>query len=177
MLWLSAFYGGRKRIRICQPRFRFNDNTQVEMVRLLKRMLLRINGEPREIARGVAIGVFVGMTPFFGIHIPISLGLASLLRGNYVAALIGIQITNVFTAPFIYALSFKIGSWFHKADIVFNFSDFLSMDAILHLFGTFRDVIIILCIGGVLIGLPLSLISHLCVYYLFKTMLHPEGEK
>jgi hypothetical protein len=131
------------------------------MVHRLKRQLGRIKGKPVEIARGVAIGILVGMTPFFGIHVVMSLALSWLFRGHYVAALIGIQITNVFTAPFVYALTYKVGSLFYGVDIVFHFSDLFSM-------ATLRDVTVSLTIGGLMVGLPLALIAHRCVMMMLR---------
>ncbi len=104
----------------------------------LKRMLLRLNAEPEAIASGLSLGVIVGMTPFWGVQTYIVLLLATFLRCNHLAALLGIQITNILTAPFIYALTFRIGSWFYPANRVFDFSQLLTIDAMRQLFGSLR---------------------------------------
>ncbi|GAB6094470.1 hypothetical protein JCM14469_07220 [Desulfatiferula olefinivorans] len=132
------------------------------MVHRLKGMLCEITGDARGVARGIAVGVFVGLTPFFGLHVLMSLALVRLIRGRFTAALIGIQITNVFTAPFVYALTFKVGSLFYGKGIRFDVSHMFSMD-------TVRDVTVILSIGGLVIGLPTALIVYRCVMMMFRS--------
>ena len=70
--------------------------------------LIRLHGTPEEIAKGFALGIFIGMTPTFGVQMPISFFLAWLLRENKLAALIGVWITNPLTAPFIYATEYEL---------------------------------------------------------------------
>ena len=62
-------------------------------------------------ARGLALGIFIGMTPTMGAQIVLT-GIAScLLRVNIPIALAGSLITNPFTAPIIYPLQYKLGVW------------------------------------------------------------------
>jgi len=71
--------------------------------------LIRLRGEPDEIARGMALGLFIGMTPTFGVQMIIALVLAMLLRQNKIAAFIGVWITNPITAPIIYGMQYEVG--------------------------------------------------------------------
>jgi uncharacterized protein len=70
---------------------------------------IRMRESPDEIAKGFALGVFVGLTPTMGIQIPIAIVLAMLLKENKLAAALGVWVTNPLTAPFIYALEYEIG--------------------------------------------------------------------
>lgn len=70
---------------------------------------VRLRSAPDEIAKGVALGVFVGMTPTMGLHMPLAIFLAYLLRENRLAAGLGVWVTNPLTAPFIYALQYETG--------------------------------------------------------------------
>ena len=134
----------------------------------LKRALFRLKGEPVTIARGFSIGVFVGMTPFFGIHSLISVSLSLIFRANPLASLLGIQVTNVFTAPLLYALSYKVGSMLYPSDRALLLPDDFTLQALFHWLTTLSDVVIILSIGGVILGIPFAFISHFCVYYIAK---------
>jgi hypothetical protein len=49
----------------------------------------REHSTPREVALAVAVGVFAGCTPFFGFHMWIALGLATVLRLNRLWAFLG----------------------------------------------------------------------------------------
>ena len=82
------------------------------MVRQAKLNLLRfirLSGTPDEIAKGFALGIFIGMTPTFGFQMIIAIFFAFLLRENKLAAIIGVWITNPITAPFIYAAEYELG--------------------------------------------------------------------
>ncbi len=70
---------------------------------------LRLRDTPDEIAKGFALGVFVGLTPTMGIQIPIAIVVAMLLKKNKIAAAIGVWVTNPLTAPFIYAFEYEMG--------------------------------------------------------------------
>ncbi len=69
----------------------------------------RLKGAPDEIAKGMALGIFIGMTPTFGFQMAIAIFFAFLLSENKLAAAVGVWITNPFTAPFIYALEYESG--------------------------------------------------------------------
>ncbi len=76
-------------------------------VRYLYLRFIRIRRDPREIARGLAIGVFVGFSPFFGFHMILALALAALLKGSKFAAVLGTWVWN----PFLLLLEYKVGCW------------------------------------------------------------------
>lgn len=65
---------------------------------------------PHRIALGVAIGVFVTFSPFFGFHFLYAAGLAFLIRANVLVALIATFFGNPITFPFIGILSHRLGS-------------------------------------------------------------------
>lgn len=70
---------------------------------------LRLKGTTEEVARGTALGIFIGMTPTMGFQMPIALFCALILRMNKLAAVLGVWITNPLTAPFIYGLEYETG--------------------------------------------------------------------
>jgi len=71
--------------------------------------LRRLPDPPARIARGVASGVFVCFTPFFGLHFIVAALVAWLIRGNIVAALLSTLVGNPLTFPLIAAMSIQIG--------------------------------------------------------------------
>jgi len=81
----------------------------IRQVKLMVVRLIRLRGLPEEIAKGVALGIFIGMTPTFGFQMAIALFFAFLLRENRLAAILGVWVTNPVTAPFIYAIEYEIG--------------------------------------------------------------------
>lgn len=71
--------------------------------------LMRLKDSPERIARGMALGLFIGMTPTFGIQMALALVFAFLLRENKLSAVIGVWVTNPLTAPVIYGLEYEVG--------------------------------------------------------------------
>jgi uncharacterized protein (DUF2062 family) len=81
----------------------------IRQVKLMVVRFVRLRGLPEEIAKGVALGIFVGMTPTFGFQMAIAIFFAFLLRENRLAAILGVWVTNPVTAPFIYAAEYEVG--------------------------------------------------------------------
>jgi uncharacterized protein len=75
--------------------------------------LVTLRDTPHAIAGGVAIGVFIGFTPLFGIKTLLSLAIAHLLRCNPIAAVIAVSLHDVVTPlwPFLLRLEYDIGFW------------------------------------------------------------------
>ena len=75
----------------------------------VKHRLNRLPDPPHRIARGIMAGVFTVFTPFYGLHFLIAAGLALLLRGNVVAALLGTFVGNPLTYVPIGVISLQSG--------------------------------------------------------------------
>jgi len=101
----------------------------VRQIKLNFLRFVRLRGAPDEIAKGVALGIFIGMTPTFGFQIVLALFFAWLLRENKLAAILGVWITNPVTAPFVYALEYEsgrllLGMKHARLPVEFSFSAF-----------------------------------------------------
>jgi uncharacterized protein (DUF2062 family) len=73
--------------------------------------LRRLPDPPHKIARGVAAGVFVCFTPFFGLHFLLAAALAFVMEGNIVASLLATFFGNPLTFPLIAAVCLELGQW------------------------------------------------------------------
>ena len=76
----------------------------------LKEVLFHQHVDPGRLAIAVGLGVFVGLTPFYGFQAIIAAALAGLLRLNITAAILATQISNPLFAPFLITASAWIGS-------------------------------------------------------------------
>lgn len=85
--------------------------------------LRRLPDPPHRIARGIASGVFVSFTPFFGFHFVISAAIALTIRGNLVAAMLATLVGNPLTFPFIAAASISTGEWILGVDTTVPLSE------------------------------------------------------
>jgi len=72
--------------------------------------LLRLNNTPHEIALGVAIGVFIGILPLYGLHTVLVIIAAVLVRpANKIAIFLGTSISLPPTVPPITWAGYEIG--------------------------------------------------------------------
>lgn len=71
--------------------------------------LWRQEGTPSQRARGLAAGVFCGCYPFFGLQIFLSVGVASVVRGNHLLAAAGTLVSNPLTYLPLYWFNYLVG--------------------------------------------------------------------
>ena len=121
----------------------------VRQIKLNFLRFVRMRGTPDEIAKGLALGIFIGMTPTFGFQMLIAVFFAYLLRENKLAAALGVWITNPLTAPFIYALEYESGRLLLHMPRV-HLPHELSFQALEHLG---YEVMVPLWFGGVVYGI------------------------
>ena len=78
---------------------------------LVKRLkdVCHLSDAPWKIALGLAVGVFISCTPFYGLHTLMAIGAAFALRINKVSTITGAWLNLPWFAPFVYALSLKVG--------------------------------------------------------------------
>jgi uncharacterized protein (DUF2062 family) len=93
-----------------------------EKWRTLKRFIflrvLHANDPPHTLALGLAIGVFVAMTPTIGAQMVIAAAIAAAFRANKVLAMAAVWISNPVTTVQIYYVNWRIGRHFVEAGMV-----------------------------------------------------------
>lgn len=67
--------------------------------------------ERGDMARGVAVGLFVGLTPTVGFQTLLMLPFCALLRGNFIAAFTISWVSNPLTMTPLYLAYFLLGEW------------------------------------------------------------------
>ena len=73
---------------------------------------IRLQGDPKEIARGIALGIFIGITPTIPLHTILILVLALFCRASKLAGwLASCVVSNPFTFFPQYYLSWRLGTW------------------------------------------------------------------
>lgn len=75
----------------------------------VKHRVRRLPDPPHRIARGIFAGIFVTFSPLFGLHFFVAAGLAWVMRGNLIAALLSTFVGNPLTFVPIAALSLQTG--------------------------------------------------------------------
>jgi uncharacterized protein (TIGR03546 family) len=131
---------------------------------------ISLKGDPQAIAFGMAIGVFIGITPTIPFHTILIIAVTFMLRQNFTAAYLGSWIVmNPVTLPFFYMTQYHIGKYFIGNDqlqIVFN--DY----SILNIVNTGWCVAYPLLLGGFLMApffaIPAYFITHKAVVTIRK---------
>ncbi len=79
--------------------------------RLRKRAtaVLHLDEEPSRLAVGMAAGVFIGVTPFYGLHTFLALLVAWAFGLNKAATITGTWLNLPWFAPFVYAFCLRLG--------------------------------------------------------------------
>jgi uncharacterized protein len=125
------------------PRFqKYNIRGFVERVK-------KLDGDPHYIAKGMAIGVFVSLTPTMPFHTVIAVALAFILRGSKAAAAIGVWFCNPVSAPFFYLGSYKLGMFILGHSAPFN----VKYESVLELLKLGMGVTVAMIVGGVILGI------------------------
>ena len=128
---------------------------------------LKIRGNPREIALGFALGIFVGMTPFMGLHTAIAVPLAALLKWNKFSAALAVWVSNPLTAPVVYGATYFVGAKVLFIQNGYKLPTAFNLDALVYTLRSAPEIIGILLVGGVVVGLPLAVISY---YFAIKAI-------
>ena len=121
---------------------------------------LKIRGNPREIALGFALGVFVSMTPFMGLHTAIAVPLAALFKWNKFSAALAVWISNPLSAPAIYGITYYIGAKVLLIQDGYKLPVEFSLDALFYTLRSAPEIIGILTVGGIVVGLPLAVLGY-----------------
>jgi len=130
--------------------------------------LLRLRDKPKVLAKGLAVGVFAGCFPFFGIQSLLGLFLATVCRGSKVAALAATWISNPLTYVPLYVFNYKIGKLLlGTKDAELPPLDIESFTAFKELGSTFA---ITLLTGSFVVGMILSIITYFYGLAIFEQL-------
>ncbi len=147
------------------------------MIRITRKLFKRVqrsflwiwrqDGTPAKRARGVAVGVFSGCFPFFGLQTFLGISLASLFRGNHLLAATGTWISNPLTYFPLYWFNYKIGTIvLGESSQIHNFRELLQRDLLNQGWIISSRMLLGSSIVGVLSGLIMGFIA----YILFKSL-------
>jgi uncharacterized protein (DUF2062 family)/SAM-dependent methyltransferase len=125
------------------------------LLRGLWRQLLAEHAEPERLGVGVAVGVLIGCSPFFGLQTLIALAAASVLKLNKLAVLLGAQISIPPFTPLVIFLGAQSGELLLHGHLLP-----LTVAQIRHLPASelLRTAVIDLAVGGTLVGAALGLV-------------------
>lgn len=140
--------------------------------------LKRLRGDPRILAGGTAIGVFVGLTPTIPLHTLLVIAFTLITRTSTIAGIItSLLVCNPLTYFPIYYFSANLGNLITPYEInrqwletvfyqLINSETFFDSVRILGNLG--YETIVVMLAGGILLALPFTVFSFYVSLYFFR---------
>ena len=129
--------------------------------------LFKIEDSPEVIAKGFAIGSFIGMIPIPGFQIFVAFGVSKFLKVNSKAACIAVFNTNLLTGAFIFAFNYWLGKTVLGISSTFEIPKVINIQFVNTILRAGSDVYISLVVGGIITGIIFAIVS----YYFLKQFL------
>lgn len=129
--------------------------------------LLRLKENPQKIARGFAVGVFVGCFPLIGLQFIMAIILAFIVKGNKFTAIIGTWISNPLTYVPLFLFNFKVGKLIVNIFIPDNQMEF-NWDSLKQINDLGAQITITLLLGSSIVAIIFSFISYYLILNLLK---------
>lgn len=133
-------------------------------------MLVRmrqLEGNPHYLALGMAVGIFVSITPIIPLQTVVAIALAFLVRGSKPAAVLGTWLSNPLTIPVVYYANYKLGCTLLGYQKTL---DSIAFDSFSQLMELGLEVTWAMIVGGVVIGLILGLVAYFVTFRVFITI-------
>lgn len=126
--------------------------------------------EPHRLGLAVALGLFVGCLPLYGVHLGICIALAWALRLNKATVYLAANISNPLLAPLLVAAGIGIGEWlrfgtWRPVDLGQG-QDFIGRLAIFS--GQLPDMFLSCLLGDAVLGLALGAVFGPLVWWWAK---------
>ena len=122
--------------------------------------IVRIKAPADSIALGLALGVFAGALPLLSLQMAIAVSLALIMRASIIAAALGTWWSNPFNWALIFPVFYMLGRVFVPMDITpLSITEFIHLP-FLELLERGWRWLLITTLGGVIAGIPLSLITY-----------------
>jgi uncharacterized protein (DUF2062 family) len=135
----------------------------------------RLQGDPKKLAWGMALGVFIGVTPTVPFHTILALTLAPLLGISPVTAYFGIWVMNPITIAPMYLAAYKVGKFcLHAAGTPLIMPDSYDFQALLQLLWKGG---LALQVGGIIIALPPAIISYFLTLWIVQRYRQRKAQK
>ncbi|EAW34125.1 hypothetical protein L8106_03032 [Lyngbya sp. PCC 8106] len=120
---------------------------------------MAMKGRPEYLARGLALGVFAGWFPFFGLQILMGVSLAVVFRGHKLLAAAGTWVSNPLTYVPIYLFTYKLGRLLLGSQQPL-FEDWESLHSIEDILAVGAEFAICLLFGCFVMGITSGILTY-----------------
>ena len=138
-----------------------------------KLRLARLPASPYAVSSGFACGSMVSFTPLLGLHFILAVVFAFLIRGNFIAALIGTVVGNPITFPFIWGLIYKVGTFVTSIKHV-SLSKNINFEMIIN---QTYEIFFPMLVGGIVIAPLVWIITYFIIYSFISSYKKRKNKK
>lgn len=131
----------------------------------MKIRLLRINDTPEKIAKGAALGVFLGIYPTFGLGFILAWLGSAVMGWNKAASILGSFIMNPLTIPFFWTLSAVVGGFIFNQDSRLLYNEIKTGDFFANggMLGGLKTSALIYIAGNTIVSVFFSVLAYFAV--------------
>jgi glycosyltransferase involved in cell wall biosynthesis len=151
-----------------KPRDLFRKLQKKGVKRFIVEDFIGSNDSARKKALSIALGVFIGLTPLWGLHTIIVIFLAVVLNLNKTIAFVFSNISLPYFIPFILFASVQMGNYILGQNLSYNISDITENFEVLKHLKTY-------IVGSFSLAAITSLILGLLSYFLFSFFQNKKG--
>jgi hypothetical protein len=128
------------------------------------RALKEVRDEPKEAAKGFALGVFFAMTPLVCIKVVLAVLFAAIFKWNKASTTIGVLTANPLTVPFIFSTAYFVGAAILGMDLNLDINTIFSQQGMTEVFSESKGIILAMSVGGTIVGLVAAPIAYYIAY-------------
>jgi len=142
--------------------------------------LLSLKDTSHAIAIGMAVGMFFGLIPLWGVKTLLAIGVTRLLRGNLIAAAIAATLHDIVLpiVPLLLRWEYEIGYWVlshpHELPPKLHLTAHQSPSMWFH-WSTFLTVGRPLLIGSLVVAVPVAIITYFVALFLIERYRNKKG--
>ncbi len=136
----------------------------IESYRRILKTLIRLDDSAHKIALSFAVGVYIAVSPFFGIHTILAIVVSLIFRLNKISTIAGSWVNMPWSAPFVYYFEYKLGCLITGVHARFHLKPF----TLEHYLESGRNAFWSIFIGSVITGVVLSIVFYFIVRYLIE---------
>ena len=137
----------------------------ISSYRELLKSLVKLDDSAKKLAVSFAVGVYISVSPFFGIHTILAIVLSVIFKLNKVSTIAGSWVNLPWTIPFVYYSEYKMGEFLLGRNIDFSLQPY----TIEHYLKSGSKVFLSIFIGSVIEGVLFGVIFYFLLKYLIET--------
>lgn len=139
--------------------------------------LMRGHRSPKDIALALALGVWIGISPLWGLHTILAISLSVLFRLNTPAVLLGTMVSNPWLAPLIILVSLELGVFLTRND-----TPLLSLEQVRRLLSSpswetaYREILLPYIVGSLLLSTAAALLTFWIALRVARSLAAPPSK-